>query len=54
LHQGGKDLGHAFGMPPGYVADEPNRQFSPMVFAAVGMGVMILSYLALMAFSPVR
>ncbi len=39
-------------MPPGYIEERRVTQFGPMTFAALGLMVMVLSYLALMAFNP--
>ena len=55
LHQPGASQAQGFTMPPGYVPEMPvPKQFSPLVFAAIGMGVMVLSYLTLMAFNPFK
>jgi hypothetical protein len=44
----------AYGCIPGYVEDSSARPFGPLVFAAVGMVVMIMSYLTLLAFNPFK
>jgi serine/threonine-protein kinase len=47
--------GRGFRMPPGFVPEgPPTRQFGPMTLAALGMGVMVLSYLTLLAFNPFK
>lgn len=41
-------------MPPGFIEPEAPTQFGPLLYAAVGMTVMIVAYLGLMAFNPFR
>jgi hypothetical protein len=44
-----------FVMPPGFVEESrARRQVGPLAFAAIGMCVMVLSYLALLAFNPFK
>ncbi|MFO0807084.1 MAG: serine/threonine-protein kinase [Gemmataceae bacterium] len=44
----------AYAMPPGFIAPEETRPFSPLVYAAVGMSVMVVAYLVLMASNPFK
>lgn len=44
-----------FSMPPGYVPESARGpQFGPIAIAAVGIGAMILSYVAFLSFNPFR
>lgn len=44
-----------FSMPPGYVPDAPgSRQFGTIAVAAVGLGAMIISYIAFLSFHPFK
>jgi hypothetical protein len=44
-----------FAMPPGFVEElRTRRTFSPLAFAAIGISVMVLSYMALLAFNPFK
>jgi serine/threonine-protein kinase len=46
---------HEFVMPPGFVPESSrSTQFGPLTVAAVGLGAMILSYMAFMTFNPFR
>jgi serine/threonine-protein kinase len=44
----------AYAMPPGFIEPDAPRQFGPLLYAAVGMGVMIVAYLGLTALNPFR
>jgi hypothetical protein len=42
-------------MPPGYVPEASRAaQFGPLAIAVVGLGAMILSYLALVTINPFK
>jgi hypothetical protein len=42
-----------YAAPPGYVAPAaPGSQFSPVFYTVLGMGVMAVTYMALMVFKP--
>jgi serine/threonine protein kinase len=47
--------GREFVMPPGYVPEvSKTAQFGPLALAAVGVGAMIVSYIAFINFNPFR